>query len=111
MSRLNISLHNCQSEQFSRQLKQALQQLEAGTLPLQQATTQGGYVDDSNISATVLVVREDRQAIVVRVGIFFNEIVGGCSCGDDALSANVYCEIQVAIDRATAEAEFTLTRG
>jgi hypothetical protein len=53
-------------------------------------------------------VREHGDWICARVGIFFNEVVGGCSCGDDPLSVNAYCKIQVSIDRASAEAEFAV---
>ena len=55
-----------------------------------------------------LEVREHGDWICARVGIFFNEVVGGCSCGDDPLSVNAYCQIQVSIDRASAEAEFAV---
>ena len=108
MTRLKLSLKDCRSGLFARQLKHELEHLQAGTLPLEQATTQGGQVDDSNIAANVIEVREHGDWICARVGIFFNEVVGGCSCGDDPLSVNAYCQIQVSIDRASAEAEFAL---
>jgi hypothetical protein len=108
MTRLNLSLDNCQSDLFAQQLKHELEHLQQGTLPLAHATTQGGHVDDSNISATIVEVREDKGCVRARVGIFFNEVVGGCSCGDDPVSANAYCEMQVSIDKASAEAEFAL---
>lgn len=108
MTRLKLPLNDCQSGLFARQLKHELEHLQAGTLPLEQATTQGGQVDDSNISANVIEVREDGGWIRARVGIFFNEIVGGCSCGDDPLSVNAYCQIQVSINRASAEADFAV---
>ncbi len=108
MTRLNLSLNDCGSGLFARQLKRELEHLQPGTLPLEQATTQGGQVDDGNISATVVEVREDGGVVHARVGIFFNEIVGGCSCGDEPLSVNAYCQIQVSIDRASAEAEFAV---
>lgn len=108
MTRLNLPLNDCRSGLFARQLKHELEHLQPGTLPLEQATTQGGQVDDSNISATVVEAREDGDWIRARVGIFFNEVVGGCSCGDDPLSVNAYCQIQVSIDKASAEAEFAV---
>ena len=108
MTRLKLSLNDCRSGLFARQLKHELEHLQAGTLPLEQATTQGGQVDDSNIAVNVIEVREHGDWIRARVGIFFNEVVGGCSCGDDPLSVNAYCQIQVSIDRASAEAEFAV---
>jgi hypothetical protein len=108
MIRLKLALNDCRSRLFAQQLKRELEHLQPGTLPLEQGTTQGGQVDDSNISATVVAVQADAGVIRARVGIFFNEIVGGCSCGDDPLSVNAYCQIQVSIDRASAEAEFAM---
>jgi hypothetical protein len=108
MIRLKLPLKDCQSRLFAQQLKRELEHLQPGTLPLEQATTQGGQVDDRNVSATVVEVREDGALIRARVGIFFDEIVGGCSCGDDPLSVNAYCQIQVSIDSASAAAEFAL---
>ena len=108
MTRLKLSLNDCRSGLFARQLKYELEHLQAGTLPLEQATTQGGQVDDSNIAANVIEVCEEGDWVRARVGIFFNEVVGGCSCGDDPLSVNAYCLIQVSIDRESAEAEFAL---
>lgn len=86
-----------------------MENLEASVLPLDKGTTQGGLVDDSNISATIINFTEEEGYIQAKVGVFFNEIIGGCSCGDDPLSENAYCEIQVSIDKATAEAEFSVT--
>jgi hypothetical protein len=40
----------------------------------------------------------------VHVGVFFREIVGGCSCGDEPFAADGYCEIELRIDKETAEA-------
>ncbi len=110
MTRLKLPLDDCQSGLFAQQLKHELEHLQAGTLPLEQATTQGGRVDTSDFSAAVVEVREDGGFIRARVAIFFNEVVGGCSCGDDPVSVNAYCEMRVSIDRLTAETELTLIR-
>ena len=68
---------------FSRELKAALLGLDAGALPLQAGVTQGGYVDDSNLDATVLDVIDDGAEIRARIGVFFTEVVGNCACGDE----------------------------
>ena len=108
MARLDVPLSDCQSQLFARRLKGALERLPPGTLPLALATTQGGQVDDSDISVTLLAVRDDGNVIRARVMVFFSEIVGGCSCGDEPVSANGYCELVVSIDRRTAAAQFTV---
>ena len=91
---------------FARVLKQALENQPTGTLPLEAGTSRGGIVDDSQLSVTVISTTADENTIHARIGVFFHEIVGGCSCGDDPASENAYCEMLVAIDRTSARAEF-----
>jgi len=110
MKRLPNSRKHWQSAGFEQALKTELEGLRAGTLPLEQATSRGGIVDDSDISVTVIEAIESGRSIQARAGVFFTEIVGGCSCGDDPVAENAYCEILIHIDKTTAEAEFALIR-
>jgi hypothetical protein len=107
-TRLRIPLTDgtCASKSFARELKREIEGLESGVLPLHRGTFQGGQVDDRDISATIVSVAERADVILARVGVFFNEVVGGCSCGDDPSSENAYCEIQVRIDKETGEMDF-----
>ena len=93
---------------FDRVLKSELEAMQQGVLPLQKCTSQGGMVDDSNVSVTVIRSVEQEEHILADVGVFFEEIVGGCSCGDEPYSDNAYCLMQVSIDKSTAEAVFNL---
>ena len=106
MPKLLNSLHVWRSESFIQTLKNELEQLESGVLPLDKAVLQGGYVDDSHITATVLHADEDEQAIQARVGIFFTEIVINCGCGDDPMETNAYCVLQIRIDKTTGQTYF-----
>jgi len=106
MSRLLNSLNAWQTEAFYQTMKKELEPLAQGTLPLEKAVMQGGYVDDSHITATVLHAEEDTQAIKARVGIFFTEIVINCGCGDDPMETNAYGEMLIRIDKTTGQAEF-----
>jgi hypothetical protein len=90
---------------FATSLKRELLALGPATMPLHLGTTQGGIVDESSLDATVLGFEEEQGTIKARVGFFFTEIVGGCSCGDDPLASQAYCELLVLIDRATGETE------
>ena len=108
MLKFTTSLTNWGSDSFSQTLKNEMENLEASVLPLDKGTSQGGLVDDSNISATIINFTEEERYIQAKIGVFFNEIIGGCSCGDDPLSENAYCEIQVSIDKDTAETEFAV---
>jgi hypothetical protein len=108
MSTLTAALRAWPSDDFARALKADLEALPAGTLPLHLATTQGGLVDDSDISVSVLTHTDDAAAIRARVGVFFTEAVGGCNCHDDPIRANGYCLLEVSIHKRTAAADFVL---
>jgi len=105
---LSNSLHAWRSEAFAKTLKAELEGLGRDKLPLDKAVSQGGLVDDSDVSVVVLKSREECRRICTHVGVFFSEIVGGCSCGDDLLVQNAYCELNIYIDTVTANAEFAL---
>ena len=106
MVRLADSLQHWQSGLFNRVLKRELENLPAGTLPLARAANRGGYIDDDRLSVTVISTEELAHQIQARVGIFFTEIISGCSCGDDPVPENAYCEMRVSIAKTTAEAHF-----
>ena len=110
MIKLTISLHDWESDSFSQTLKNEIENLPAGTLPLHAGTSQGGYVDDSDITATILRVADDKETIQARSGVFFTEIIVGCSCGDDPIPANAYCEMQIDIDKSSGQAAFTIVK-
>ncbi len=93
-----------QTEAFGPTLKREIETMGAEVLPLDQGTSQGGFVDDSKITATFLSVIDRGHSIVAEVGVFFTEIVAGCSCGDEPDSINAYCRMQIHIDKTTAEA-------
>jgi hypothetical protein len=99
-------LYAHRTAEFGTVLKHQLENLPSGTLPLYQGTSQGGYVDDSDISVTILEIREDEHRIQARAGVFFTEIIVGCSCGDDPMPVNAYCELLIQLDKTTAEAKF-----
>lgn len=96
------------TKQFSKTLKKELESLDKGVLPLEFATTQGGLVDDSNISALINQCSETDTNIQIKVGIFFDEVVAGCNCDDDPVADNTYCELLVNIDKISAATVFKL---
>ena len=110
MPKFTHSLHAWPSASFFQALKNDLEQLQPGTLPLHKAVTQGGYVDDRHITATVLHADEDEGAIHARAGIFFTEIVINCGCGDDPMETNAYCEMRIRIDKTNGQADFELVK-
>ena len=93
---------------FDRTLKAELENLTTGALPLQQATSQGGIVDDSNISALILSSKEHDNEIRIRTGVFFTEIIAGCNCNDPPIETSGYCLLEVVIDKTNAETQVAI---
>jgi len=93
-------------DDFSEALKIQLAELGSDDLPLAAAMTQGGQIDDSEISFSVLGVDETVDALNAKVGVFFKEVVGGCNCSEDPVAHNTYCEMIVEICRKTGNARF-----
>ena len=106
MAQLIQSFRSQGSEAFRETLKAELEGLADGTLPLDKGCSRGGYADGREIAVTILDVKDGQRSIRARVGVFFRELVAGCSCGDDPLTESGYCEMEVTIDRESAEAEF-----
>lgn len=106
MIKLYQSLRAWGSPEFEDSLKHELAQFGAGQLPLQQALSAGNYVADTPITTTIIRTTEMPKVIRVRVGVFFQSVIGGCSCTDDPTPAseiNEYCEALLEIDKATAD--------
>ena len=99
------------SSDFDVILKQEIRQLDPKELPLQQGLSTGSYALDGKLDAMILRVSDETGYIHAKVGIFYSGIIAGCSCADDPTpinEENEYCEIQIDIDKATAEARITL---
>ena len=105
---LTNALKHWGSTEFEQALKSELENLPTGTLPLHQATSQGGIVDDSNISACILSSEASDDEVKIRAGIFFTEIVAGCNCNDPPMEINAYCVLEIAIYTADANTRVTI---
>ena len=102
------SVRNWNSADFSSSFKREIQGLPSGTLPLQSRGMQNGLVDDSDLSLILLQTTETGDMYKIRTGVFFSEVIGGCSCGDEPVAENAYCELWVRIHKTTAEASIFL---
>jgi hypothetical protein len=99
------------SADFEATLKQEIEALDAGQLPLIKGMTTGNYVVSTRIQAMILAVTISEDIVHVKAGIFFSSILAGCSCADDPTpveESNEYCELLFEIDRATAAATVEL---
>jgi len=85
--------------------------LGSDLLPLQQGLSTGNYVTDSPITVAINRIAEMEYIIRVKAGIFYQGVIGGCSCADDPTptgETNEYCEVQLDIDKTTSVATITL---
>ena len=103
---LTDALRDWGTEKFEGTLKRELENLAAKCLPLHEGLGAGGLIDDSHLAVTVISARETGQFIHAKVGVFFTEIVGGCSCGDDPFTRPACSYLLVTIDKLTAVAGF-----
>lgn len=110
MIRLDQTLLAWGTPDFKAILKQEVARV-ADQLPLQQGLSSGNYVTDDPVTVMVNSVAEMENSIRVRVGIFYQGMLGGCSCADDPTptsESNEYCEMQLDIDKTTAATAVTL---
>lgn len=111
MIRLSKALDAWGTADFTDVLKQEVECLDAGQLPLQQGLTTGSYAIDNNLKAMIIGVFEVDDVIRVKAGIFYRGVIAGCSCADDPTpidDCSEYCEVQIDINRETAEATVAL---
>jgi hypothetical protein len=111
MLRLEHSLQAWGSPAFEAVLKQELAS-QAAELPLQQGLATGNYVADAPVTVLINSVAESGGTILVQAGIFYQGVIGGCSCADDPTpdsEINEYCEVRLEIDRASAVASVCLS--
>lgn len=111
MIQLKQTLHAWGTPDFKAVLKQEIGQLPPDQLPLQQGLTSSNYVTADPFTVMIHSVAEMENVVRVRAGIFYQGILGGCSCADDPTptsESNEYCEVQLDIDKTTAEAAVSL---
>ncbi len=96
---------------FKSVVKRDIELLSVTELPLQQGLTTGSYALDRDIEAMILNSWESETCIHVKAGIFYKSIIAGCSCSDDPTpidEVNEHCEVQIDINKKTADAMITL---
>jgi hypothetical protein len=96
---------------FDGILRQEIDQMDAGQLPLQHGLVTGSHVVDKQHRAMILGVTETSNIIQARAGIFYTSVIAGCNCADDPTPVDEnaeYCEVRFDIDQRTAEATVTL---
>ncbi|HSH29461.1 MAG TPA: hypothetical protein VK971_06085 [Thiohalobacter sp.] len=100
--RLSASLAAWGRTDFAEVLKDELSALGPDALPL---VTETGHADTRGLALTLIRQAEADDILQLRVGVFFQQILAGCSCGDDPASEPAYCELELVIDRSDGKAE------
>lgn len=111
MIHLPASLAAWGSPGFKGVLRHELEQLDGGQLPLQQGLSHTSHALEDKFTVVVNGASEDARAIHAKVGIFYEGIVAGCNCADDPTPVEPqpeYCEVMLAIDKASAATTVTL---
>ena len=86
--------------------------MDAQQLPLQQGLSTGSVAMSDKLSAMIISVTEDAGFIRAKAGLFYTGIIAGCSCADDPTPVDEhpeYCEVQLDINRVTAETTIALS--
>jgi hypothetical protein len=111
MIRFTETLNAWETPGFEAILKAELERLDADVLPLQQGLSISSHVANHQHTVIVLRVTDADGFLHVKAGIFYSGIIAGCSCADDPTPVdeqNEYCEVQIGINKKTAEASITL---
>ncbi|MGE5028188.1 MAG: hypothetical protein ACM3JK_06915 [Betaproteobacteria bacterium] len=111
MIRLDKSLNAWGTPGFEAALKAEIERLGAEHLPLQQGLSTSSHALDDQLVARIISVSEKAGFIRAKVGLFYAGIIAGCSCADDPTPVeeqNEYCEVQLDINKVTAETAVAL---
>lgn len=111
MIRLTKSLNAWGTPDFNSVLKEEVEQMGAGQLPLQQGLSTSSYALDDKLNVLIISVSEKGGFIFAKIGIFYTGIIAGCSCADDPTPVEEqveYCEVQLDINKVTAETAVAL---
>lgn len=106
MVRLDKALQAWGTPDFEAVLKREIAQLGATELPLQQGLSNSSSVAEGLLTVVIKAVDGRETIIRVKAVILYQGLIGGCGCADDPTPDNVInesCEVQLDIDRVTAE--------
>lgn len=111
MIRLSKTLNAWGTPGFEGVLKEEIEQLDAEQLPLQQGLSTSSYALDNKVKVRIISTSGSASFIHAKIGIFYTGIIAGCSCADDPTPINEnneYCEVQLEINKITAETAVAL---
>jgi hypothetical protein len=59
------------------------------------AAEQGGRIDPASVAVSLLGHRNQAGGAELRIGVFCEEVIGGCSCGDPPHAARLYRQFRL----------------
>jgi hypothetical protein len=89
---------------FAEMLKDELESLSVEQLPLQQCMSRGSHVTEQRMQVVILGISDDGDDMDIRIGVFFDSIIAGCSCADDPTPIDAipeYCELLLRMNKRT----------
>ncbi len=89
---------------FAETLLAELTPLLAAHPLLAAAAEQGGRIEPATVRLSLLAGDATRGGL--RLGLFCEEIVGGCSCGDPPYSAPIYRQLTLWLDSGSETGRF-----
>jgi len=114
MIRLSNTLNAWNTPDFEQVMKQELECIDGKQLPLQQGLSHSSYANEENFRVVVLGSSDEAASIHVKTGIFYSGLIPGCNCSDDPSPDDEiaeYCEVELKIDKKTAETRVSLLPG
>jgi hypothetical protein len=114
MIKLTNALHAWGSPDFEGILKAEIEATHSDRLPLQQGLSASTNVTETPHKVMILSVADVAGFIRVKAGIFYSGIIAGCSCADDPTPVSEqseYCEVQIQLNKQTAEATVSVLAG
>lgn len=96
--------------EFEAVLKETLAKL-GKEFPLQAGLTSGSFALEEPLEVMVISSKEQADAIVAKVGIFYQSLTPGCACAGDPTVESENTEhitVLVSVDKQTAEATVQL---
>jgi len=91
------------TRRFAATLQTEIGSLGPAVLQLKALSTTG-HALDTGYSLTLMGAQDAGDTLQATIGVFFDEIVPGCSCGFEAEPQPAYGELSVTIDKTTARA-------
>lgn len=107
MVKLIKSLNYWGTDNFSSILKMELLELGVNSLPLDKAATAGKFINNSDIGIIILSISKNEENIKAIIGIMFTETQWAYCCGEEEpMTSNAYCELEITINKLTANTIF-----